>query len=164
MLKYLLVIILFIPVFTFAHSEGNSLEAVSNEYLIDVGYDAEELIAGQAILFDFNLLDKTGKEFIDYTNIWVKIEKDTETFLSTNIHRSRFGLPGLTYIFSAPGEYTLNVRFQNENESLAENTFTLSVEGPVESNQKNNLLNTILFLISGLVIGFVFFKFYPWVK
>src|SRR3989344_1729945 len=66
----------------YAHSEGTSLEKQVGDYVVDIGYEPEELRTGERLLLDFNLLSTEGSP-VDFTSVWVRLESEGETLLAT---------------------------------------------------------------------------------
>ena len=134
-----------------AHGTGQSLEKVVGEYLIDVGYDVlGALKPDESVRLDFNVfLNETG-EVISFTDIWVRIAEGNKTVFAGGIHKARFGSTGMTFTFPEDGEYELNIRFQNESDSIVETTFELSVEGS-DDNKRTEASGSFSFGI--IVIG-----------
>lgn len=161
-MKYIsLLAVLFValtfPVSVFAHSWGTSYAAEDNGYSIDVGYSSPAPSVGESVIFDFEIL-KNGERFRDFSDVWVRIENNKATTLATGIHNADFGGSRLSYIFPTSGEYTVNVRFQNDDQSIAVASFPITVVGDVSSSgASNNTFNSssLVGVAVGLVLGFV---------
>ena len=64
-----------------AHETGASFEAIENVYKLDVGYTGD-LIAREAVLFDFNLLKVASGTDVSFDNVWVRLGTDKDVYLS----------------------------------------------------------------------------------
>ncbi|MEX0877507.1 MAG: hypothetical protein WDZ40_01430 [Candidatus Spechtbacterales bacterium] len=150
----------------YGHGTGASLEKISGDYKIDIGYTPPVIEEGSSAALDFSLSRNDNGEEIEFTDIWVRIEKNQKTVFASGIHKPNFGRTLLTYTFPEAGEYKLNVRYQNNSTKLAEEVFSLSV---VENKTAQNGLNktaqnglnkyfivAIAGLAGGLLTGFVF--------
>lgn len=117
-----------------AHSSEVSFEATSTPYLIDVGYDPEEFMAGYASRFDFDLREESGL-ITDYDYVWVRITKEKRALFATGIERQMLGPTTLVYTFNTPGDYVLHVSYRQGADVMAEASFTFTVlandAGPV---------------------------------
>ena len=111
-----------------AHGGGESLEKVVGEYKVDIGYDPATLEAGSRSSFDFDLiLNETG-ERSEFSDIWLRIMKGKQTVFASGVHKPSFGNTTMVYTFAEGGEYSLDVRFQNEGGKIAEASFPLTVQ------------------------------------
>lgn len=110
-----------------AHGDGASFEKVVGGVFIDIGYSPEEIIAGTPVPFDFAILDpETGAE-ISYSDIWVRVARERESFFAGGIHRSEIGATTMLFQFPHAGTYALSVRFQSGGETVAEAAFEVPV-------------------------------------
>jgi len=169
-MKYLIVaFFVFVSLFSLARAHGTGLtfDKTVGEYNIDIDADAEELVAGQPIRFDFKLWDKDRTQQIDSDSAWVRITQDgnSQSLFAGQIGKPGFGSMGMSYAFSKPGSYELSVRFQKKgkdmlDQELAEASFPLTIEGaqeektvPKVDEPKFDYKNSVSGLILGLVIG-----------
>lgn len=112
-----------------AHRTGQSLEKVVGNYLVDVGYNALGTIrAGEAIHFDFTLFDALQKTPVAFTDVWTKISKDNVVVFAAGLQKKDILPAGMIYSFSESGNYELGLRFQNNDATLTETSFTITVE------------------------------------
>ena len=117
-----------VPFFVYAHDGGRSLERQVGNYLIDIGYTPEELIAGKSAYFDFKLYEKgSSPGSADYTQVWVRIEKDGETVFASGIANMNVGTVGMVYAFADGGEYTISARYEKGETVIVETAFALEV-------------------------------------
>jgi len=131
-----------------AHGSGASFEKQVDDVLIDVGYSVEEFSTDSSVVFDFGLKDSTETKVL-FTDVWVRIVKDTSTVFATGVHNARLGGAIMTYTFSESGNYELSVRYQNDGESVAAAVFPLSVEK--SSNGKGDEISSL----KNLILGFL---------
>lgn len=148
----LLFVFFFIPGTLFAHGDSFSYEAEVNGYVVDVGYSTETPTLGDVVLFDFALL-RDGGVIDDYSDVWVRIvdERDT-TVLATGVHQPRFGGARLSYAFPREGAYIIHIRFQREEETYAESSFTLRVL-PEQRRSSPSLMVSLVAVLVGILIG-----------
>ena len=146
-----------IPCSAIAHSWGTSYEAEDNGYALDIGYSSPAPEAGESVIFDFEIL-QGSERFRDFTDVWVRIEGERGTVLATGVHNADFGGARLSYVFPEPGEYTVHVRYQNNDDAIADTEFPISVVGEVGSApssaggfSSSNLISIAI----GLLLGFV---------
>ena len=112
----------------FSHGTGESIEKTVDSYLVDIGYSPELLITGTQSRLDFLLFDiETGQEIL-FSDLWLRIEKNDRLFFAGGIARPEFGSTGVSFTFFEPGDYSIFVRYEDENESLVETTVSLPVE------------------------------------
>ncbi len=143
----------------YGHGFGQSLEKVVDNYIIDVGIDALDLVAGEPARFDFVLWNKDRTEAVEFTDAWVRIAPaERGIVFAGNLYRPEFGSTGMTYVFPKGGDYELTVRFQKDGEQIAnEVSFLLTVLAGTESNSSSYrgvLLGGFLGLIFGIAITY----------
>lgn len=155
---FLGIIPLFITSNTYSH--GNELEYLEdkNGYRIDVGYGPVEMYANEPSNFDFRLL-KDGRD-TEYTDIWVRIIQDTQTIFATGIHNQDFGGSTLLYEFPKGGEYTVNIRYQNDGETLVESEFPVTIfpsedEGIASDKKLIFIFGFLIALLFGVALGVI---------
>lgn len=126
--SWVLFLLVLLPVFAYAHDGGRSLERQIGNYLIDIGYTTEEIVAGKSVYFDFKLYEKKpAPKSTDYTQVWVRIEKNGETVFASGIANMNLGTVGMVYTFADGGEYTISVRYEKRETVLVETEFPLEV-------------------------------------
>lgn len=143
-----------------AHGLGQSLEKEVNGYLVDIGYDAVDVIeANNAIRFDFNLWEKNRIDMANFDYIWVRISpSDRGISFAGFLYRPELLLTGMSYTFQNSGQYELTVRFlDKEDKILAETSFPLEVRGG--DLERKALLQALGSGIGGLIIGSVIVLF-----
>jgi hypothetical protein len=134
------------------HGFGQSLEKVVDIYIIDVGFDAVDLVAGEPIRLDIVLWNKDRTETPDFTDAWVRIApSDRGIVFAGNLHQPEFGSTGMTFMFPEAGDYELTIRFQNNDKAVAEASFPLKV-GAGAKNSSGAFSGNVL---SGAFLGFI---------
>ena len=119
-----------VPTLTLAHSTGASFEKDVGLYRVDIGYDSEQIVGGDRVVFDFNLgLADAPETNADYDYVWVRLQNGDKTLLATAISKADVGATTLLYTLpqDARGELTLSARFQKGSAVLAESDFSLPV-------------------------------------
>lgn len=109
-----------------AHGLGASFEATSTPYIVDVGYDPVDFVAGYSSRFGLELLNE-ARDILEYDHAWVRITREGVTVLATGIAKQSLGPTTLLYVFQTPGEYTLHVSYRTEEDVLAEASFPIQV-------------------------------------
>lgn len=129
-----------VPMSALAHGLGNSFEITKDGYLIDIGYDAEEIRAGETIRFDFNLYAPGGTEtkLRDFTDAWVRIApQDGEGIVfAGDLHTPPFGATGMSFVLPREGLYELTVRYQENGEPIVEAAVPFTA-GPASSGERS---------------------------
>jgi hypothetical protein len=111
-----------------AHVTGNSFEQVNGAYRVDVGYDLSPFVAGEAVRFDFNVVQEQTLEDVDFGDVWVRVSQGNRTVFASGIHKPVLGKTGMTFTFPDAGDYDLSVRFQKNGSSIVETTFPVSAQ------------------------------------
>ena len=147
--------------FASGHGFGQSLEKVVDNYIIDVGIDALDLVAGEPVRFDFVLWSK-DRNPIDFTDAWVRIAPaERGIVFAGNLHQPEFASAGVSYAFPKAGDYELTVRFQNKGESIIETSFPLKV-GAGASDTSGSWKNSLMGIFIGIIIGSAAVWFLKW--
>lgn len=152
-------LLLCLPLFFFAasayaHSVGQSFEQKVGEYTVDVGYDAVSTIAvDDPVRFDFNLWNSDKTKNIPFTSVWVQlIGPDKRVVFTGDIIQPDIGLATASYRFMQIGTYTLYLRYEHVDDSIAETSFSI----PVVAGDTFGGFGTtggMTSLIAGIVIG-----------
>ena len=137
-----------------AHGGGESLEKVVGEYRIDIGYDPAIIEAARPSVFDFDLLFNETGERSEFSDIWVRIMKGKQTVFASGVHKPSFGNTTMMYTFAEGGEYSIDVRFQNEGGKIAEASFPLTVQSPPSATGSGSGIS-FLWLVIGAAMGVV---------
>lgn len=155
MLRFLavLTLLLSLPYGVYAHGSGAFYETQANGYVIDIGYSTPAPTVGESVIFDFQLRKGDSKNTsgsdAPFESVWVKIETEQkQVVLATGVHNAKFGGPRISYVFGKPGIYTISGRYENEDGSLTEASFPLTV---VPKTTEKNLLSP--FLLPGMFVG-----------
>jgi hypothetical protein len=137
----------------YGHGFGQSFEKVVDNYMIDVGIDALDLVAGEPMRFDFVLWNKDRTETPEFTDAWVRIAPaDRGIVFAGNLHQPEFGSTGMTYMFPKAGDYELTVRFQQNGEPIVEASFPLKVSAGA-SDTSGSWQNSLMGIFIGIIIG-----------
>ncbi len=115
-----LMILFAAPFFAYGHATGISIEREVNGYLVDIGYDTDPIVEDEPVRFDFALYRADGSGSVPFTRVWVRFEKDKRTLYATGVARPEFGATGALVTLPEAGEYTLSVRFENEEQTIVE--------------------------------------------
>lgn len=154
--------VVLIPFGVFAHSLGQSLEKEVGEYVVDIGYDSPvtTVLEGEPIRFDFNLWNK-DRAVVDFTSVWVRVAPaESGITFAGYLGYPPFGAVGMSYTFPKAGEYTLTARFFNGEQTLAEATFPLQVEGTNDVKISNSSPGLIVAGVSGFILGVLLLFFF----
>ena len=136
----------------FAHGVGLTLESITPE-----GYktyiDANTLVPYQnePTRLDFEIWNAEGKP-MEFTDMWVRIEKERATIFAGPLARARFGLTGFTTVFPFAGEYNVYARFENGEKTITETSFTLPVAGE-NAGVRSDASRFLLTGLSGFILG-----------
>jgi len=149
----MLALVLFsIPGLLLAHAGGASLEKVVSPYVVDVGYDPARVIAGDRIVFDFNLLSEVSSSTVDFDYVRVRLEHEGMTLFSTGVSKPEYGPTSLLYTVpvDASGALTVFVRYHKGSESLAEAEFMIPIEARRLAWRERVDISS---LIGGVILG-----------
>jgi hypothetical protein len=155
-----------LPLGAAAHLTGQTFEkSVGDTYLIDVGCDSLEFVAGQENFCDFSLIENPTSinwGFANFDEVWVKISPDSsggEPFLKDM--KLDTPIPAyMSYAFPSGGKYTLAVRFLQRGNVLAETTFPLTVLGSTERTNRSTgaILGIAIVVGCGLLLLIATFR------
>ena len=138
-----------------AHSSGSSFEAVKHPYIIDVGYEPETITEGDRVVLNFELWkvdEAEARESTDFTRVWTRLEHGGVTMLATGVAAPQFGPTSLLFSAHSPGEWVLHVRYERDDEVIAESSFPFTVSE--SSNATSSFVRPPLYFI--LIIGAAF--------
>lgn len=118
-----------------ANGFGVALDKPVGDYVVNVDYDAVSgIYAGDPVQFAFQIFNKDRSEQLDFDNVWVSITPETKSGIFARpafdggIMGSTFPPSGMTFAFPASGSYTLNLRYEKGDKTLAEAGFPLDVK------------------------------------
>lgn len=155
-LIYLLLLVLFVPIITLAHTGGFTYETTSGDYFIDIGSTRQEFKTGELALFEFNLYHKLDpNNLADFNNVYVTISDANRVLTSTYVHRPEGMLTVFSYEFPHAGEYTITARFQKTSENITEVSFPVTVMGGGSVNVK--------IIVGAVVFGVLCFALGWWI-
>lgn len=126
----LALMLILLPAFALGHGFGASLEATSQGLRIDVGYDPAEPVAGQRVVFDFELYENELKEnSISYDRVWARLHAGSDTLLATGVGKSDLGPTTLLMRLPnpVPEGLQMTVRYEKEGNTVAEHEFPFPV-------------------------------------
>ena len=144
-----------VPLSVLAHASGVSYQSDVNGYAVDVGYSNPAPTEGESVIFDFRL-KKAGPagDDVPFTDVWVKIENtdSKNVVFASGVHNAQFGGSRMSYVFPGVGNYTISVRYENEDKTIVESAFPLSII--LANSPRNGPISTeILYGLIGLVVG-----------
>lgn len=144
-----------------AHGSGTSFERDVAGVRVDIGYAPEELVAGGSALFDFAISDPTSGEEVPYTDIWVRLHQNRDSFFASGLAKASIGATTMLFQFPEAGTYQLSVRFQDAGETVAETTFEVPVVSGADTESRASNLWTYAALLffgagAGGLIGWLF--------
>jgi len=133
-LRVIAALVIIAPLFASAHATGVSIEKRIGEYVVDIGYDTPQPVAGSRIILDFALSD-TASTTVPFEYVWVRLEHEKQTLLATGIAQAEFGPTSLLYMLpeTLSGDLAVHVRYQSGNTALAETDFVIPVSEPPRS-------------------------------
>lgn len=135
-----------------AHALGLSLEEKVGDYLIDVGYD-QALIAGEQILFDFNLYNQRRdglQEAAEYSDVAFEVTLNGTTVFNRKVERNA-AKTFMTVVFPTSGQYGLHVIYYRGDEKFVETTFSLAAANGLTGSRLNSPVD--IFEIALYVVG-----------
>lgn len=115
-----------VPAICSAHSLGYSLEYDAPEAFFDIGY-SDPLMEATPIRFDLGIYVEKDGDPIPFTGTWVRISQGAKTVFAGPIGKALFGSPGFTYAFPSDGEYEISIRFEDDDGSIAQHAFAVTV-------------------------------------
>ena len=147
-----------LPFFALAHGTGAYYETVVDGYKADVGFSTPAPVLGESVIFDFQLRHadselNSGTD-VAFQDTWVKIQSDEDkrVVFASGIHNAEFGGPRMSYVFPEIGAYTISVRYEDENGTLAEVSFPMSVL-PAPDRRIDGPLRDAAFGAAGIALG-----------
>lgn len=147
-----------LPFIAFGHGFGQSYEEVVDGYQVDIAYDPPTIASGESMRLDFAIYDEKSGVPIEFSDVWLRIEKEKRTVFASGIHRPEFGPIGVLYTFPEEGIYTVSVRFQRDEEALTEVTFPLEILKGEGSSFGNTLFLSLLSFFLGGLLAFLFVR------
>ena len=142
-------LLLSLPYFAAAHTTGLSYETTANGHVIDIGYDPASIVAGDRLVLDFTLRDPKTKSSQAFKDVWVRVKLGEEVLVATGVAQASFG--PTTMLLQMPkdaqGKLSISMRFENDEDVLAETTFEL----PIQAQPQFPLLVALLSFLTGVV-------------
>lgn len=142
-----------LPAAVLAHTTGVSFEKTVGAYRADIGYDPAAPQAGAPERFDFDLYAAGTQDEADFGDIWVRIMQGNDTLFATGIHRPAIGKATLLYTFPAGGTYTIDTRFEKDENAVTEVSFQLPVTAASGQGSAAGMPLLIGAALGGLILG-----------
>lgn len=145
--------VLCMPLLADAHGTGPSFEQTVGEYIVDVGYEPEALSGGDTLLLNLGLLHAADRTSADFSSVWVRLKSGDRVLLATGVHASAEG--PTTALIEVPkniSSLTVLLRYENDDESLAETSFDMAVKN-TDSIWRKASYEMLGLLLVGIVIG-----------
>jgi hypothetical protein len=149
-----------------AHVTGTSYEQVIGEnrqYKVDIGYDPDRVMAGERVVFDFNIKDAKTLQSVAFDDVWVRIIHNKQTLLATGLEHMAIGPTTLLYVVpeNVEGEITVSMRFEEGDTSIAETEFSIPIEPPANAADRYKLsfMAGSIGLLIGAGIMYAFLRF-----
>ncbi len=121
-----------LPLIAGAHGTGLFFEATVGEYEMDIDFDTLEPVADEEVFIGFSLFTPPNTpdwEFASYTDVQVIFSRNGVTVYDKRLPPSDFkGRRFLNYTFPQDGDYTMTVRFFENEKLLAEQSFPVTVK------------------------------------
>ena len=114
--------------FVFGHGEGGGEDKVVDGYLVDFGWNEEDLRKNEKISFVVSLADADTNESLAFTSVRAIVsDQENNVMFSTDLAQERVGRVVLTYAFPRDGVYDFRFRFQNGTRNVVEAEFDFVV-------------------------------------
>jgi len=147
LILFIFIILISLPI-TYAHLDGGTDKTV-NGYIIDFGFSPEHPKTTDKVTLAFNLVNATSEEVIEPTSVWVRISSSEEVVFAGTFHPETKHI-AFTYIFPEANEYEIHARFKDNDSTLVEGEFHLTVTDNV-SNKTEFLSGYKLIFIFGII-------------
>lgn len=116
-----------------ANGFGVTLDQTVGDYIANIDYDAVTgIFAGSSAQFAFQLFNKDRSQQIEFSDVWVSITSASKSGFARpvfdgGIVGSSFPPSSIAFAFPTAGSYTLTLRYEKGDKTLAEATFPLDV-------------------------------------
>jgi len=129
----------------FAHHIGNEVEREVDGFIFEFGSHQLKPTTSEKNIMTFSFYNST-KTPLETDNLWIRISKgNTIFFSSTDFSFKTNGPVTLTYLFTKPGNYTIDLSTKDENK-------TLKTSFPVEVVEEQSFFIYILPFVFILII------------
>jgi hypothetical protein len=125
-MKLNVIFLLLLVSISYAHLAGGE-DKVVDGYLVDFGHDSEMLEAGKPVILAFNLVDDTTKSVIKPEDVWIRISSVDDVIFAGTFAPQPESV-SFSYTFPAAGEYEITARFLENNATIVETDFSVTVE------------------------------------
>lgn len=118
------------PAYATAHFGSFSLERRSGPYLVDIGYDVQQFLAGEPVIFNFALVKNPGTlqwEYEPYDAVEAIITDEDRGVINERMPVTPPSLAFLQHEFPASGTYSFQARYFSGSTLLADGTFSIVV-------------------------------------
>lgn len=153
----LLLVVMLLPTAQAHLADGEDVQV--DGYLIDFGYDPAAPDDTRTTTLAFSLLSLATEEPPAFDAAWVRIAGEGVTFAGT-FHPENDNI-AFTYQFPDPGEYTIRVRFLNQDTIVTEYDFPITVGGVTASSGLDMMFLGIYAFGILVIIILVVFTFKP---
>ncbi len=140
-----------LPVVVEAHGTGLFFAATVGNYEMDIDFDMLEPIAGEEVFIGFSLFTPPNTpdwEFASYTDAQVIFSRNGVTEYDKRLPPSDFkGRRFLNYTFQRSGDYTMTIRFFDNEKLLAEQSFSVTVKANPDA------VSTLNYVVAGAGIA-----------
>jgi hypothetical protein len=140
-----------LPLVAGAHGTGLFFEAAVGNFEMDIDFDTQEPMADQEVFIGFSLFtppDSPDWEFASYTDLQLIFIRNGVTVYDKQLPPSDFrGRRFLNYTFPQDGDYTMTVRFLENEELLAEKSFPVTVKADPDA------ISTLNYIVAGIGIA-----------
>lgn len=129
---FFLALILISSPSAYAHLDGGE-DVTLGGYLIDFGFSPEQPKITDKVTLAFNLVDDATKEIIEPTSVWIRISSPKDVIFAGTFHPEAKHV-AFTYIFPEANNYEILVRFKENDKTLVETTFQLTVINSIQAS------------------------------
>lgn len=155
---FLFVVVIFLAPLAIVkgHGLGVVLEEVVDRYVVTVNISEQTVRTNEPVRFDFLLFDEATQEEVPFTDLWMRISRGQLMYFAGGISRPEFGATGFSYRFIEEGEYSVNVRYQQDGNGIVEYTIPVVVTGTGSSASGGPFADpkSIAAMFAAFVVGF----------
>lgn len=156
-----IIMLLQVPTNVFAHGNYELLTRDVGNYTVESTYDPLDSSLGLSSPITFYLKDKSTNTDATYQTIWVKITQGYTTVFSAPITKPDIGPTSMMFRFPKEGDYELNLRFQNEDEFIAEASFPLKIVSFETQDKSSKTFPIAAAALASLIVGISIGFFVP---
>ncbi len=147
-----LLLLLLLPLLTFAHGDSPSLEAEVGKYLIDIGYEA--LSPGEPVTFDLDLYEtEPSMTYAAFASVDVRVSREGAEIQAGSVENDGVHVPVFTVLFPEPGGYDVDVRYLDADAALiVARTFHLEVPSASRAILREGFMS-LSYVIAALLLA-----------